>query len=82
MESKRFPRLKKKISDFLSEEDGKITKQALVSLGAFLSTGALGTALFSNSVSADLVHTNALGLSYSAGTGTANPPAPLNPLNA
>jgi hypothetical protein len=31
-----FPKFKKKISDFVSQEEGKITKQSALALGAFV----------------------------------------------
>jgi hypothetical protein len=63
-----FPKIKKKISGFLLNEEGKVTKQSLVSLGSFLSAAVIGGALATKSVAAD--HTNSLSASYSGGVAT------------
>jgi len=45
--SVKIPKLKKKISAYLLGEDGKITKQSLMSVGSILGTVAIGGALMS-----------------------------------
>ena len=51
-----IPVIKKKISSYLSSEDGKITKEALLTVGAFVTSAAASAALLSKSVAAQ--HTN------------------------
>jgi len=41
-----IPKIKKRISSFIFNEEGKISKQSLISLGAFLGGSALGSILF------------------------------------
>jgi len=53
-----FPKLKKKISAFISKEDGKITKQALLTLGTLLASAA-AVSIFAQDVAA-WSHTNTL----------------------
>lgn len=43
--SGKIPQIKKKISSYLLEEDGRITKQSLLSLGAIMTGAALGMAI-------------------------------------
>ncbi len=43
----QLPKIKKRISDFLLNEEGRISKQSLVSMGAFLSGAALGSLMAS-----------------------------------
>lgn len=66
-----LPKLKKRITSFLVGEEGKISKQSLLSLGAFIGTGVLGGILAAKDASAQTYHTNSLSLSYSGGTATA-----------
>lgn len=66
-----FPKIKKRVSSFLVGEDGKISKQALVSLGAFLGGGVLAGILMSKEASAHTQHDNSLTLGYSQTTATA-----------
>lgn len=40
----RLPKLKKKISSFLSKEDGKISKEKIIKAGVVLATMSLGAA--------------------------------------
>ncbi len=47
-----IPKLRKKISSYLIEEDGRITKQSLLSLGAIVTGAALGAALQSKEAKA------------------------------
>jgi len=47
-----MPKLKKKISSYLLEEDGRITKQSLLSLGAIVTGAAIGAALQSKEAKA------------------------------
>jgi len=39
----QLPKLKKRISDFVLSEEGKISKHSLVAMGAFLGSAAMGT---------------------------------------
>ena len=41
-----LPKIKKRISNFILNEEGKISKQSLISLGAFLGGSAVGSILF------------------------------------
>lgn len=66
-----FPKIKKRLGSFLVGEDGKISKQALVALGAFLGSGVLAGILLSKEGSAQIQHTNDLTASYDGG-GTAS----------
>ncbi|MFH1641597.1 MAG: hypothetical protein ABIC04_01725 [Nanoarchaeota archaeon] len=43
----KIPKIKKKISNYLLSEEGKISKQALLTMGAFLGGAALGGILSS-----------------------------------
>jgi len=71
---KNVPKLKKKISAYIMGEDGKISKQSLIAIGAFIGSAALSSLLLSDSVNAHSSHTshgtNSLSISYSAGTAT------------
>ena len=57
----KIPKLKKKVSSFLTKEDGKISKEKLVKTGVLLSAGAIASL---KSVEAGYTHTNELSLSY------------------
>lgn len=48
-----FPKLKKKVFSFLVGEEGKISKQSLLSLSAFLGASAVVGSLSAESVHAD-----------------------------
>lgn len=62
-----FPTFKKKVVDFLSQEDGKITKQSAIALGAFIFGGTLASL---KDVSAAFTHGNQLnGSSFTSATG-------------
>ena len=62
-----FPSFKKKVSDFLSQEDGRITKQSAVAMGAFV-FGSILSAV--KDVEATLSHTNDMNSpSYNSITG-------------
>jgi hypothetical protein len=50
-----FPNFKKNVSDFLNQEDGKITKQSALALGAFTFGAVLGSM---KDVEASVGHTN------------------------
>lgn len=65
-----FPEIKKNITSFLMGEEGKISKQALLSGGAFLGTGILSAVLLAGNVSAD--HSNTLTLDYATDTAQAS----------
>ena len=45
-----LPKIKKRISNFLASEEGKISKQSLLTIGAFLGTASIGTAIMANNV--------------------------------
>ena len=46
----KLPKLKRNIKGFLIGEEGKISKQALMKIGFFLTTGAIGTSLKARNV--------------------------------
>jgi hypothetical protein len=50
--AKEFPEIKKSISSYLKLEDGKISKEAILTVGAFVTSAAASAALLSKSVSA------------------------------
>jgi hypothetical protein len=54
---KEMPALKKNISSYLKLEEGKISKESLLTVGAFVTSAAASAALLSKTVSAQ--HTNA-----------------------
>ncbi len=58
-----FPKVKKRITSFLLSEEGKVSKQSLLSLGSFLSAAVIGGVLASKEAAA--AHTNDLFISYS-----------------
>ena len=60
-----IPKLKKKISAFLVNEEGKISKESLLKAGTMLSAVALGSALAVNNANAEIIHSNSLSVSYS-----------------
>jgi hypothetical protein len=51
-----FPEIKKKISSYLTLEDGKITKESIMTIGAFVTSAAASAALLAKTASAG--HTN------------------------
>lgn len=51
-----LPKIKKSIKSYLKNEDGKISKQALIAMGAFLGTSAI--AGIKDAVSHGNSHTN------------------------
>ncbi len=55
-EKGHLPEIKRKISSYLTAEDGKITKESLLTVGAFVTSAAASAALLSKTVSAG--HTN------------------------
>ncbi len=62
----KLPEIKKTIASFLLEEEGKITKQSALTLGAVLGAAAIGT-LASDIAEATTTHTNTYGVSWNAG---------------
>ncbi len=48
-----LPEFKKRITSFLVGDEGKISKQSLLNLGAFLGVGVLGSVLAVEDVSAE-----------------------------
>lgn len=73
--TKKLPVIKKKISAYIMGEEGRISKQALISMGAFLGSAALSSVLLSDSVYAGHAShashlTNALSLGYEGGEAT------------
>ncbi len=70
----KLPKLKKKLSAYILGEDGKIPKQALLAMGAFLGSGVLSSLLMSQGANAQtsVVHsTNTLTVYYDSGNGYA-----------
>lgn len=47
-----FPKLKKRLSSFLVSEEGRISKQTVISVGAFISSSVIGGILMSKDASA------------------------------
>jgi hypothetical protein len=47
-----MPQVRKRISNFLSGEEGKISKQSLITMGAFLSGAAIGSMVAMHDVQA------------------------------
>ena len=66
-----LPKIKKRITSFLLSEEGKISKQALLTTGAFLAGATIGAVSSVQEVEAGTSHSNSLSLSYSGGTATA-----------
>jgi len=71
---KKIPQIKKKISAYVLGEEGKISKQSIMTLGAFLGAAALGGILSSKEVkgvhASSYNHSNSLGLTYGGNTVT------------
>ncbi len=67
----KIPKIKKKLSNYLLSEEGKISKQALLTTGAFLAGATIGAVSSVQEVEAGTSHSNSLSLSYSGGTATA-----------
>ncbi len=72
---KALPKLKRKISSFLTKEDGKISKEALIKTGVLLTAAAIANLKSAESYCpvyggrhAD--HCNELSLNYADGTST------------
>ena len=63
-----IPKIKKKITSFLLEEEGKISKHSLLSLGSFISAAVIGGILASKEAAA--THTNSLSVAYASGAAT------------
>ena len=63
-----IPKIQKKINSFLLSEEGKISKQSLLSLGAFMSAAVIGGILATKEAAA--AHTNSLDVSYADPTAT------------
>lgn len=59
---KMFPKIKKKIASFLLSEEGKISKQSMLSIGSFLSAGVIGAAVAAKDTHA--AHTNNIEIDY------------------
>lgn len=58
-----FPKLKKKLSSFLLSEEGKISKQSLLTLGSFVSAAVIAGALATKQSAG---HVDNLTVSYQA----------------
>jgi hypothetical protein len=73
----KLPKLKKKICAFLTKEDGKISKEALIKTGILLSAAAVasirdaGADCPPNTAAGHSDHCNQLGLSYASSTAVA-----------
>ncbi len=65
MSKKALPRIRKKLSNYIKSEKGKISKQSMVSVGAFIGTAAIASSLASKNAKAGDVTG-----SYNSGTGT------------
>ena len=63
-----LPKIKTKITSFLVGEEGKISKQSLLSLGSFISAAVIGGILATKEAAAQ--PTNDLTVSYADGTAT------------
>lgn len=63
----KFPKLKKKISSFLTKEEGKISKESLTRVGIFLGSVAIASSLVSaaGNPGPHNSHSNGLGTTYS-----------------
>lgn len=78
----QIPEIRKKITSFLLSEEGKISKQSLLSLGSFLSAVVIGGVLATKQAAAQ--HTNVLDVGYSGGVATGThshylpPPGPCS----
>ena len=62
-------KIKKKLTSFLTEEEGKISKQSLLSLGSFLSAAVIGGILATKDAAA-ATHSNSISVSYSGDLGS------------
>jgi hypothetical protein len=47
-----FPQVKKRITDFICGEEGRISKQSLISVGAYLGSGIIASSLLSSRTAA------------------------------
>lgn len=81
-----IPQLKKKISSFLTKEDGKISKEVLIKTGVLLAAIAISSKAVKADCPTDMSgghsdHCNELGLTYTGGvaTGTHNHAYATNP---
>jgi hypothetical protein len=63
-----IPKIKKKLTSFLLSEEGKISKQSLLSLGSFISAAVIGGVLATKQAAA--THVNDLTVTYSSPTAT------------
>jgi len=65
----KIPQIKKKISAYVLGEEGKISKQSIITLGAFLGAAALGGVLTAKDAKAEDVttHHNELHFRYDPG---------------
>src|SRR3989338_10366407 len=72
---KMFPKIKKKITSFLTSEEGKLSKESLIATGTFLAASAVGALLSAKDAAADCgpagTHTNCLSTGLSGSTITA-----------
>ena len=69
----KFPKLKKKISSFLTKEEGKISKESLIKTGVLLSFAAMATSTVEaacppSTAGGHSDHCNELSLNYVAPT--------------
>jgi hypothetical protein len=59
----KLPKIKKSIKDYASSEDGKISKQSIIAMGAFIGSAAISGILNSrSSVGHGNTHTNNISL--------------------
>ena len=64
----KIPKIKKKISHYLLSEEGKISKQSLLTIGSILGGAILGAVASTQEVEAGWSHINELSLNYTGGT--------------
>lgn len=69
----KAPKIKKKLSAYIMGEDGRIPKQVLLAMGAFLGSSVLSSILLSTDVQAGTIyHGNTLTVNYTPASGLAS----------
>lgn len=76
-ENQKLPEIKKKISSYLSLEDGKISKEAVIAVGAFVTSAAISTALLTKNAAAS--HDNVVDINYNSATAVGTHTHQINP---
>jgi len=64
-EMAQIPKLKRKISSFLSKEDGRISKENFIKTGLLVGAVGVGITIAASGAIASIEHTNNLSGSYS-----------------